>query len=270
MAEAASEYEGGATANLSALVIPLLKGVIYQENDPALWNGLLNLQARVRDYVSVIGLDLMLDEAEGYAFLRSRHEEDEETGVRLPRLIARRPLSFPVSLLLALLRKRLAEADAGGGDTRLVLTREDMVELIRVFLPANTNEARLIDQIDAHVNKVVELGFLRTSSRRAQAPVRRPRSSRSAASSRPSWTPSGWQTSTNGWPPTRPSSPMTGKPRHSRKPEFEPRRARRFLDEAMSRSQSVCSRRWPPPRNLAFVLIFGFLVPFVVNGSSTR
>jgi hypothetical protein len=161
MAEAASEYEGGATANLSALVIPLLKGVIYQENDPALWNGLLNLQARVRDYVSVIGLDLMLDEAEGYAFLRSRHEEDEETGVRLPRLIARRPLSFPVSLLLALLRKRLAEADAGGGDTRLVLTREDMVELIRVFLPANTNEARLIDQIDAHVNKVVELGFLR-------------------------------------------------------------------------------------------------------------
>lgn len=161
MAEATSEYEGGATANLSALVIPLLKGVIYQENDPALWNGLLNLQARVRDYVSVIGLDLMLDEAEGYAFLRSRHEEDEETGVRLPRLIARRPLSFPVSLLLALLRKRLAEADAGGGDTRLVLTREDMVELIRVFLPANTNEARLIDQIDAHVNKVVELGFLR-------------------------------------------------------------------------------------------------------------
>jgi hypothetical protein len=161
MAEAASEYEGGATANLSALVIPLLKGVIYQENDPALWNGLLNLQARVRDYVSVIGLDLMLDEAEGYAFLRSRHEEDEETGVRLPRLIARRPLSFPVSLLLALLRKRLAEADAGGGDTRLVLTREDMVELIRVFLPANTNEARLIDQIDAHVNKVVDLGFLR-------------------------------------------------------------------------------------------------------------
>jgi hypothetical protein len=156
-----SDYEGSQTANLSALVVPLLKGVIYQENDPALWNGLLNLQARVRDYVTVLGLDLVLDEAEGYAFLRSRPDEDEETGPKLPRLIARRPLSFPVSLLLALLRKRLAETDAGGGETRLVLTREEMVELIRVFLPDNTNEARLLDQIDAHINKAVDLGFLR-------------------------------------------------------------------------------------------------------------
>jgi hypothetical protein len=156
-----SDYEGSQTANLSALVVPLLKGVIYQENDPALWNGLLNLQARVRDYVTVLGLDLVLDEAEGYAFLRSRPDEYEETGPKLPRLIARRPLSFPVSLLLALLRKRLAETDAGGGETRLVLTREEMVELIRVFLPDNTNEARLLDQIDAHINKAVDLGFLR-------------------------------------------------------------------------------------------------------------
>jgi hypothetical protein len=154
------DYEGSA-ANLSALVIPLLKGVIYQENDAAIWNALLNLQARVRDYVSVLGLDLVLDESEGYAFLRSRPDMDDELPQRLPRLIARRPLSLPVSLLLALLRKRLAEADAGGGDTRLILTRDEIVELVRVFLPEHSNEARLIDQIDTHINKVVDLGFLR-------------------------------------------------------------------------------------------------------------
>jgi hypothetical protein len=60
-----------------------------------------------------------------------------------------------------LLRKKLAESDAGGGDTRLILTREQMVELIRVFLPAGSNETRLIDQLETHVNKIVELGFLR-------------------------------------------------------------------------------------------------------------
>jgi len=63
--------------------------------------------------------------------------------------------------MLALLRKRMAEADAAGGDTRLVLAREDIVELIRVFLPDGSNEARLIDQVDSTINKVVELGFLR-------------------------------------------------------------------------------------------------------------
>jgi hypothetical protein len=65
-----------------------------------------------------------------------------------------------VSLLLALLRKRLAEADAAGGE-RLILSREQLAEMLRLFLPEGSNEARLVDRIDAHVAKIVELGFLR-------------------------------------------------------------------------------------------------------------
>lgn len=145
----------------SALVIPLLKGVIYQENEAGLWGSLLKLQSAVRDYVAVLGLELVLDEAEGYAFLRSRPEVEDDSAAKLPRLVARRPLSFPVSLLLALLRKKLAEFDAGGGDTRLVLTRDEIVELVRVFLPESSNEARLIDQIETHLNRIIDLGFLR-------------------------------------------------------------------------------------------------------------
>ena len=154
--------EVAANADLSTLAITLLKGVIYREGDERLWGALLELQARVRDYVSVLGLELVLDEAEGYAFLRSRPEQAEDGAApKPPRLIARRPISFPVSLLLALLRKKLAEFDAGGGDTRLVLSRDDIVELVRVFLPDSSNEARLIDQIETHINKIIELGFLR-------------------------------------------------------------------------------------------------------------
>jgi hypothetical protein len=148
-------------ADLSVLLINLLKSVLYRENDERLWAALLNLQARVRDYAAVLNLDLVLDEAEGYAFLKSRPEPtDDDQSPRLPRLVARRPLSFPVSLLLALLRRKLAEFDASGGDTRLVLGRDDIVELVRVFLPDGSNEAKLIDQIESTINKAVELGFL--------------------------------------------------------------------------------------------------------------
>jgi len=158
-----------ATQDLSSLVIPLLKGVIYRDENTARnagqWNALLDLQARVRDYVAVMGLELVLDEAEGYAFLRARQHEDDDNAEKLPRLVARRPLSFPVSLLLALLRKKLAEFDAGGGHDaaagRLVLSRDDIVELIRVFLPDASNEVRLMDRVDRDINKIVELGFLR-------------------------------------------------------------------------------------------------------------
>ncbi|MDQ3287222.1 MAG: DUF4194 domain-containing protein [Pseudomonadota bacterium] len=148
--------------DLSALAIHLLKGVMYREGDERLWASLLTLQFRVRDYVAVLGLELVLDEAEGHAFLKGRPDpSDDDPGPRLPRLVARRPLSFPVSLLLALLRRKLAEFDAGGADTRLVLSREEIVELLRVFLPDSSNEAKLVDQIDSHINKAVDLGFLR-------------------------------------------------------------------------------------------------------------
>jgi hypothetical protein len=66
-----------------------------------------------------------------------------------------------VSLLLALFRKKLAESDATGGHTRLVLTRDEIVEMLRVFLPEGSNEARLTDQIETHLNKIADLGFLR-------------------------------------------------------------------------------------------------------------
>jgi hypothetical protein len=151
-----------APIDLSGLVITLLKGVIYREGDERLWGALLGLHARVRDYVAVLDLELVLDEAEGYAFVKSKPELSADENVpSTPRLMARRPLSFPVSLMLALLRKKLAESDAGGGETRLVLTREAIAEMIRVFLPDSSNEARLLDQIETHINKIIDLGFLR-------------------------------------------------------------------------------------------------------------
>ncbi|HEX6999352.1 MAG TPA: DUF4194 domain-containing protein [Gammaproteobacteria bacterium] len=145
-------------SSLSAVLITLFKGVLYQDQHADLWQALLQLQAKVRDHAGVFGLELVLDEAEGYAYLRQRPAaEDEE----LPRLVQRRQLGFAVSLLLALLRKKLAEHDAAGGDPRLILSRAQIVDLVQLFLPSGTDEAKLVDRIDADINRVVELGFLR-------------------------------------------------------------------------------------------------------------
>jgi hypothetical protein len=147
---------------LTTVVVPLLKGVLYRDEDTPAWAALIALQARVRDYVAVLGVDLVLDEAEGYAFLRSKPVPvGDDDAPKLPRLVARRPLGFQVSLLLALLRKKLAEFDASGSETRLILSRDAVVELIRVFLPAGSNDSKLIDQVETHLNKIIELGFVR-------------------------------------------------------------------------------------------------------------
>lgn len=129
------------------------------ENDPKLWQHLLDLQARARDYVAVMGLTLMLDEAEGYAWLQTMSAP--EGTPPLPRLVGRRQLSYPVSLIIALLRRKLTENDAQGSDSRLIISRDDIVEMTRTFLPEGSNEARLVDRIDAHINKILDLGLMR-------------------------------------------------------------------------------------------------------------
>lgn len=149
--------------DLSLAVTQLMKGVVYRDTHERAWRHLIQSQPQVRDYVAVLGLQVVVDEAEGYAFCRQRPAEEtrDDDAEPLPRLIPRRPLSFHVSLLLALLRKKLAEFDAQGGDTRLMLSRDQIAETIRVFLPATSNEARLADKIESYLGKAVSLGFLR-------------------------------------------------------------------------------------------------------------
>jgi hypothetical protein len=155
----ASEAGTSAGSELSVAVVNLLKGPVYRDTHERPWALLLAHRSQVADYVAVLGLQIHVDEAEGYAYLRSRPDDDENDDI--PRLVARRPLSFPVSMLLALLRKRLAEFDASSADTRLVLSRDQIVEMLRLYLPESTNDVRLVDNIESHINRVVEMGFLR-------------------------------------------------------------------------------------------------------------
>jgi hypothetical protein len=147
------------TDALSVVVVSLMKGIADRESDPVLWQSLIGIQARVRDYVACLGLDLVLDEAEGFAYLRQRAAEEGVT--ELPRLVPRRQLGYQVSLMLALLRKKLAEFDATSGEARLILGRNDIVEMMRVFLAETANQVRLNDSIGANINRVVDMGFLR-------------------------------------------------------------------------------------------------------------
>lgn len=152
-----AETESRTPEELPGVVTRLFKGVLYAETDEKLWQSLLGLSSQVRDYVSVLGLDLILDESEGYAFLKSREDPDGT----LPRLIPRRALTFNVSLLLALLRGRMLEFDTNSSELRLIMTEQDIADMVAVFLPESSNEARIMDRLATDIKKVVDLGFLR-------------------------------------------------------------------------------------------------------------
>lgn len=162
-----SDQHASATA-----IIRLMQGVVYREGDEDTWLTVERSGAGVRDHFSTIGVDVVVDTDEGYAYLRSRPLMEGEDP--LPRLVRRRTLTYSVSLLLVLLRKRLVEFETGGGEGLLVLSTEQLVEMLRLFGAESTNDARLVDNAEATIKKASELGFLRQMrGQRDQWEVRR-------------------------------------------------------------------------------------------------
>lgn len=143
---------------VSVAIVKLMQGVVYRATHEDVWRTLERDEAAIQDHFARIGVRAVVDPLEGYAFLKTLEMEDDAEP--LPRLVKRRSLTYPVSLLLLLLRKRLAEFEAGGYEGRLVLEREQLVEMLRVFLAETSNEARMLQQIDATISQIVKLGFL--------------------------------------------------------------------------------------------------------------
>lgn len=141
----------------SLSLIALLKGIVFN-HQKEIWDNLVRYEADVKKYFQPVGLELYLDKSEGYAFLRQIQWE-EDPG--LPRLSEKRQLNFLTSLLCIVLRKYLLEHDAQGGSVRSIISEQEMINRIKVFLPATSDEAKQQEKIVSTINKVIDIGFLR-------------------------------------------------------------------------------------------------------------
>ena len=143
----------------STVLIKLLKGPLFRQQHRDLWQLLERDEVSVRAYFQSIGLTVFIDDAEGYAFLKQEDLEDNDS-LALPRLMTRRQLSFSQSLLLVLIRKRLAEHDSEESAPRLIITRDEMHQALMPFFPDVSNELKQRDSFDSLIKKTQELGFI--------------------------------------------------------------------------------------------------------------
>jgi len=87
------------------------------------------------------------------------YDEDEAT---VPKLIINRELSYKVSLLCVLLRKRMIDFDMQSDDGKAIITLGDMKEMMLFFINIKTDEVKISKEIESSIKKVQELGFLRS------------------------------------------------------------------------------------------------------------
>lgn len=142
----------------SISLIALLKGIVYDHQKDQ-WENLLKYEPDVKKYFQPLGLELYIDKSEGYGYLRQREWEDEESA--LPKMTDKRQLNFFASLMCVVLRKYLLEHDAQGGSIRSIISEQDIINKVTVFLPTTPDEAKQQEKIVTTINKVIEIGFLR-------------------------------------------------------------------------------------------------------------
>jgi hypothetical protein len=141
-------------------IILLMKGIFYKtENEKAFFELQNNSYGAIAEYFDTIGLEVMIDEEDGYAYLKNKEYTDDEEP--LPKLLGSRELSYKVSLLLMLLRKRMVDFDMQHESERAVVTKEEIIAELLFFLDIKFNEIKMQKEIESTIKKVEELGFLK-------------------------------------------------------------------------------------------------------------
>ncbi|QDT98783.1 DUF4194 domain-containing protein [Gimesia aquarii] len=145
------------------VAVNLLQGVIYEEQAD-LWSLLLSNESDLSEYFCEIGLTLIIDRAEGIAYLR-QFGDDERTGgyERLPRLFKKTPLSYKPTLLCVLLREEYRKFEEEDLDNeRCVIEVDSLFELWKSCFPANSDEVILRKQLITALNQLEKIKFVAT------------------------------------------------------------------------------------------------------------
>jgi hypothetical protein len=96
----------------SKAVVRLLKKTV--ERNESVWDDLLKYQNEIQDYLSVIGLELIIKKDEGFAFAKQIKLEDDAT----LNLVSKRQIGFAASIVLVVLRQLLEDFDANPTETQ--------------------------------------------------------------------------------------------------------------------------------------------------------
>lgn len=138
------------------VIVKLLQGAVYSEDK--LWNELILNQFPIGRYFRQIGIELIVEEKDGYAFLKQFEDEDGKT----IGLIRRIPLTYEQTLLCVLLREWLDEFEITDTETRnLYITHKQFRERIEMFFKEKSNQAKLLRNLDILIKDMLSLDFLK-------------------------------------------------------------------------------------------------------------
>lgn len=139
------------------VLIKLLKGPVeYLEKTT--WELLLTYQVELTRFLQQLGLTLVLEKDDGYAFLEQIRLDEEEN---VAGWVRRVPLGYEESVLLVLLRDMMAEFEVGEVSSReLIKKRREIKEYAELFFKENPSRVKFIRDLDRLIDRAEEMDFL--------------------------------------------------------------------------------------------------------------
>ncbi|MDO4729207.1 MAG: DUF4194 domain-containing protein [Bacteroidota bacterium] len=142
----------------SRAIVQLLKSPI--EENSKFWQDIILYQADIQNYISTIGLELIVKKEEGFAFVKQFEDNDGNT----LGLVQRRQIGFETSIVLVVLRQNLEEFDTNFDNLakEKIITDTDIKDEIQLFLQEEGyNKLKFQKDLDKYIGKAVELGYLK-------------------------------------------------------------------------------------------------------------
>ncbi|HRD58197.1 MAG TPA: DUF4194 domain-containing protein [Ferruginibacter sp.] len=141
----------------SKAIVRLLKSPI--ERNSNVWKDVINYQSEIQEYISQIGLELIVKKDEGFAFVKQFEDSEGNT----LGLVQRRQIGFETSIVLVVLRQSLEEFDSNPTQfaTEKFITDSEIKDELELFLQEGYNKLKFKKELDKYIRNVVELGYLK-------------------------------------------------------------------------------------------------------------
>jgi hypothetical protein len=142
----------------SKAIVKLLKGSIDRNSN--IWDDVVNYQIEIQEYISQIGLELIVKKEEGFAFVK-QYEDSEGNTLGL---VTRRQIGFEASIVLVVLRQSLEDFDSNPTQFQVsekFITDSEIKEELELFLQEGFNKLKFQNSLDKYIKNVLDLGYLK-------------------------------------------------------------------------------------------------------------
>lgn len=153
------EYRNANIAPFAKSASRLLQGPVF-EDQPESWQDIRQYEVELTKYFERIGLELVIDKRDGYAYLKQIELDENGTTIGL---IRRMPLTYELTLVCVLLREWLQEFESDDLETaNLYITPKQFRDRLEMFFKEKTNELKFVKELNKHLEACEKMGFLKS------------------------------------------------------------------------------------------------------------